>query len=253
MANCNICLKIKRTLKCSDCEFKSCEPCIIKWYENSDDCPCPMCKKLKTYDIDYSKVQVRENLESDDLPIAVINEIINGIHSAINFMNINLSDSLVFTPQIDRNVLTEQVRSNVLVSAIATLSMDILRDVLNDGQVFAPDEFEENYRRWPEEIRNRWTYRPMHMRIDEEEEIVGYVIRNRNAMGEIERIERLEDKEESEPEESGKEESESEPDEDEESEPEADLEWKRRYEGYEDSVDGCSSCEDGCSTCNEED
>ena len=163
---CLICLKTNNIIKCNDCTFLSCEQCIIKWYETSNFA-CPQCKKSNTYTIDYSKVNVNDN---DDMPPLITTEINNIINQFNNLFNDGQNDH------------TQNYTNQVLMSALGSLTTDVITDILQDGQVFGSDEFEHNYQSWPEIIRNRWAYRPINMTIDDTEEIVGYVIRRRNTV-----------------------------------------------------------------------
>jgi hypothetical protein len=61
-------------------------------------------------------------------------------------------------------------------SALENIPIDIIHEYLIEGQLFAPENFEENYSKWPQEIKNRWEYEPVKMSIDDTEEIVGYTI-----------------------------------------------------------------------------
>ena len=61
-------------------------------------------------------------------------------------------------------------------SALENIPVNILYEYLVNGQLFAPENFEENYSKWPKEIQDRWGYEPVKMSIDDQEEIVGYVI-----------------------------------------------------------------------------
>ena len=70
-------------------------------------------------------------------------------------------------------------RHTTVHSAIGGLTTDLINDILHEGRVFAPENFLENYDQWPEDVKNKWTFRPVTMFIDGEEEVVGYEIRDR--------------------------------------------------------------------------
>lgn len=61
-------------------------------------------------------------------------------------------------------------------SALDSLTADVLNEILHDGQIFAPESFEENFSKWPEVIKSKWTYIPITMEINDIIEIIGYSI-----------------------------------------------------------------------------
>ena len=72
-STCLICVRSKNVSKCRDCTFVSCTKCIINWFNTSRGFKCPQCKKLKTYNIDYTQFpefvtqeEVYEDVIDDD-------------------------------------------------------------------------------------------------------------------------------------------------------------------------------------------
>jgi len=70
----------------------------------------------------------------------------------------------------------ERYTNKTMHSALAGFPIETLDEILQDGQVFAPDDFEENYLKWPEAIRNKWTYKPIVWEVNDIQEVVGFIL-----------------------------------------------------------------------------
>jgi len=70
----------------------------------------------------------------------------------------------------------ERYTNKTMHSALAGFPIETLDEILQDGQVFAPDDFEENYLKWPEAIRNKWTYKPIVWEVIDIQEVVGFIL-----------------------------------------------------------------------------
>ena len=194
VANCLICLKpIKKLIKCSGnnntCKWISCKSCIIKWFNTSKQFACPVCKELKTFELDYSQFPDFEAeeyyTEDEDVPW-------DDPPSLISIMSFNPNNEHVSMVQDDtleviQNILniisTNNFSTNLpttkhttVHSALNGLTEDIINDILQEGRVFPSDNFIANYENWPESVKNKWTYKPVTMPIDDIQEIVGYEI-----------------------------------------------------------------------------
>jgi hypothetical protein len=139
LLNCNICLKNLNILKCDKCTFLSCSDCIVKWYNSQDENKCPQCKKINTFNIDYTKIVREHNIEQFHVLLPLIEMMIS------NLTSFGLGEEI--------------------------------NDSFNDGKIFYPDNFIENFNNWPENIKQRFTYHPITQMIDDVEEIVAYKIR----------------------------------------------------------------------------
>jgi len=135
------------TQKCNIClkseEIIKCNTCTFVSCEKcilrwfeNTLCRCPQCKNTKT----YPGIDYSEWLDVEDE-----------------------EEDIIHTDQ-------------VLISSFANLSVDIINEFLHDGQVFASDNFIENYQQWPEVIRSKWSWHPITMDIDGQEEIIAYSI-----------------------------------------------------------------------------
>lgn len=65
-------------------------------------------------------------------------------------------------------------------SALEGYPPEVLNEILRDGQLFAPENFEDNFQKWPAVIRDMWTWIPVTMDIDDVQEVVGYTLRYKN-------------------------------------------------------------------------
>ena len=66
---CNICLKKIEIQKCTDCTFVGCNNCIINWFKTSNKFNCPQCKKEQSYEIDYDSIEIREEVEEEEVQL----------------------------------------------------------------------------------------------------------------------------------------------------------------------------------------
>jgi len=167
---CNICVKHLDLIKCNKCTFLSCEECIVKWYDiPGSKYKCPQCKQVRTYDIEYDYKSEEsdgedDNETDDDMPELISVEGSDGTEFMINSEN------------AENAINTE----NMLISNFAAfaLTSDIINSTLYNNQVFAADNFIENYNNWPVEVKNNWSYIEETMQIDDINEVIAYRIYN---------------------------------------------------------------------------
>ncbi len=62
--DCEICYNTEETLKCNSCNFKACKKCISEWLNNKSHGSCPQCRKIKTFDIEYTYKDKSETYDS---------------------------------------------------------------------------------------------------------------------------------------------------------------------------------------------
>ena len=148
---CNICLRKGDNIKCNECTFLSCEECITEWYKTFGcKFKCPQCKQVKTFNIDFDKFDEEENEEYDDMPA-----LIPGLG--------------LLVPIYNEHVLVSNLSAFALNSAV-------INSMLSENQLFAPDQFVDNYNNWPSDIRSQWNYTADTMEIDDILEIISYRI-----------------------------------------------------------------------------
>jgi len=68
----------------------------------------------------------------------------------------------------------------IAIPCFKNLSIEVLRDLLKDGQLFAPDTFEDNYNSLPQELKLIFDYESVEMAIDEVVEVIAFRIIKRN-------------------------------------------------------------------------
>jgi len=146
LKKCNICLKLKNSLKCNECSFYSCLECIGEWIMSCNNHNCPYCKEIQSFPIKYSEHKLTKS--SNDILVEQLTESIN---------NVSIS-SVISTPVM--NSITKL--SNI--------------NPFRENQIFSPEGFIDLYNNCSEEIKNKWSYQPIKMEIDNNYEIVGYTI-----------------------------------------------------------------------------
>ena len=81
----------------------------------------------------------------------------------------------------------------IAIPCFKNLPVDVLHQIIRDGQMFAPDIFVENYNALPDEIKTRFIYEPVQMIIDEVPEILAYRMIRRYPEGQDQNREDRED------------------------------------------------------------
>lgn len=74
--------------------------------------------------------------------------------------------------------VTGGLTNNVMMSNLGALGQ-YARNIITPGQIFAPDNFTENYENWPRGLKSRFIYEELKMNVNGTEEIVGYIVRER--------------------------------------------------------------------------
>jgi hypothetical protein len=65
-------------------------------------------------------------------------------------------------------------RPEIAVPCFKNLPLEVLYELIRDGQMFAPDIFEENYNALPNEFKERYVYEPVQMIIDDVPEVIAF-------------------------------------------------------------------------------
>jgi hypothetical protein len=196
---CGVCLKHLETIKCNECNFDSCEECIIEWFSKAKTYSCPQCRSTKSYDIDYSKITYPLDEAFSKLSIAIQNLIINNsrerfvelvttIFKDTNNTDNNIIDNLlrIFNEEQEEIVEEEQEEiveeeQEIIHPNFTDIPLDIVvNEMLKDGQSFFPDIFLENFNNLPQFIQSQWNYEPLILCIDGIDEIVKYTIKKNN-------------------------------------------------------------------------
>jgi len=166
---CQICLKSDpKLIKCSgnknNCQWLTCEVCIVQWFKTSKRFACPTCKEVRTFEINYSQFPNYEQEEVQEIVPEFDDDIEDDIVRRISDM-IKNSDQ------------TRNLHVNTTVHSLLNgLPDDIINVILQEGRVFPPDNFLDNYANWPKDIKDKWAYRTLTMLIDGTDEVVGFEI-----------------------------------------------------------------------------
>jgi hypothetical protein len=204
---CDICLEKKSILplKCNHCEFCSHEECLVTWFSSCNNYLCPHCKKERSYDIDYSKVVFSK--EDEDIPsiIAMMSHL--DIETIIEI----LSDTLnidIFNNQSRRDHIENRFRElghnfepvqepvqEIINPVFSQILLEIIvSELLQEGQMFAPETFIRDFNILPIQIRAKWSYLPVTMEIDGNQEVIAYkIIKTRDELEHQDIFEDIED------------------------------------------------------------
>ena len=74
-------------------------------------------------------------------------------------------------------------RPEIAIPCFKNLPVEVLYELIRDGQMFAPDIFEENYDALPAEFKNTYVYEPVQMMIDEVPEVIAFRMIRRHVGG----------------------------------------------------------------------
>jgi len=95
--------------------------------------------------------------------------------SPIQLVNVQTTEPQVLAPVEREQYANHQIeRPEIAVPCFKNLPLEVLYELIRDGQMFAPDIFEENYNGLPDEFKTRYTYEPVQMIIDNVPEILAF-------------------------------------------------------------------------------
>jgi hypothetical protein len=81
---------------------------------------------------------------------------------------------LVVQPQQEQYANHQIERPEIAIPCFKNLPVEVLHELIRDGQMFSPDIFVENYESLPDELKSKYTYEPVQMIIDEVPEVLAY-------------------------------------------------------------------------------
>lgn len=147
MDTCNICSKTTNCNNCSKCVFKSCTNCITKWYDTSYERASKSETTMKAYTCPYCKEEKTFDIDYQYKNIGTVPENNYNINDIINQLQLVIEHELN------------------------------IRDYgLSIGSFLTP----EQYQILPEQLKNKINVSEVRMTIDDNDELLGYLVVSQN-------------------------------------------------------------------------